>query len=260
MVRWIVNHDQSWLFVILYVGLAVVLSVWVSLFWLLFLAGAHFALEWVRHTLLRGEHGVTVPLNALWEVKLDLALVLAAVALALYMDVIFGVLGLQSAARAGAALRAGGKLAPRVAGWERLIRGFFLTLDDLANVGRAFVMRRKYEGSGSGVEVLGPAAVRSAAGAPMPPSAHEGAEPIPTGPSPRASLASDEPLPWEPGGIGPRPPLLWTRPWDRGDRFSVGLGVASLLLVLATPLLTHHSAATALAVMGEELRPFPHRN
>lgn len=226
MVRWILDHDRSWLFVGLYLGLAVILSVFVSLFWLLFMALAHFALEWVRHRILRGEHGIQVPLNALWEVKLDLALVVVALVLALYMEVVLGILGLQSAARAGAAVQAGGRLGTRIAGWDQLIRGFLLTVDDLANVARAFVMRRGM--------------------------AEEGAE------SDEGSGASGEdPVPWEPGGIGPRPPLLWAQPWGKGDWFAVGLAAVGLLLLVATPVFTDHDTASALAVLGEELRPLP---
>lgn len=254
MTRWIVDHDRSWLFVILYVGLAVVLSVWVSLFWLLFMAGVHFALEWIRHAILRGEAGIVVPLNALWEVKLDLALVLVALALALYMELILGVLGLQSAARAGAAVRAGGKVGTRVAGWERLIRGFFLTVDDLANVARAFVMRR----GGEAVPAVAEAVAESGApgeGAsdPVAPSAPAAEAPL-EGPPPTV-----EPPPYESGGIGPRPPLLWTARWDRGDVFSLGLALVSVVLIVATPLFTSHSPGSALAVLATELHPFPGR-
>jgi hypothetical protein len=78
-------------------------------------------------------------LESLWELKLDVALVLFALALTLYMEMVLGVVGLQGAARLGGASRA----TSRAAGWQRTIRGILLSLDDGAQVVRATVMRRR---------------------------------------------------------------------------------------------------------------------
>ncbi|MFO7538160.1 MAG: hypothetical protein R6X32_08865 [Chloroflexota bacterium] len=136
--EWVINHDESWLFVGLYVGLAVVLSIWISLFWLVAVVAIHAGFEWIRQRHLRTGFRPRL-LETLWEVKLDIALVLFALALSLYMEVILGIVGLHAASRAGAATLRGGA---RFAAWEQVIRGFFLTVDDAAQVARAVVARK----------------------------------------------------------------------------------------------------------------------
>jgi hypothetical protein len=135
--EWVINHDESWLFVGLYVGLAVVLSIWISLFWLVVVVAIHAGFEWVRQRRLRQGFRPRL-LETLWEVKLDIALVLFALALSLYMEVILGIVGLHAASRAGAATLRGGA---RFAAWEQVIRGFFLTVDDAAQVARALAAK-----------------------------------------------------------------------------------------------------------------------
>jgi hypothetical protein len=136
--QWVINHDESWLFVGLYVGLAVVLSIWISLFWLVVVVAIHAAFEWVRQSELRTGFRPRL-LETLWEVKLDIALVIFALALSLYMEVILGIVGLHAASRAGAATLRGGA---RFAAWEQVIRGFFLTVDDAAQVARALATKK----------------------------------------------------------------------------------------------------------------------
>jgi hypothetical protein len=134
---WAVAHDDSRLFLAGYIGLAVVLSVWISLFWLVAVVAVHFGLELVRQSQ-RHTGPVRVVLESSWEVKLDVALVLLALVLSLYMHVVLGLVGLQGVARLGSASR----VVSRVAGWERTIRGIVLSADDAAQVARAAVMRR----------------------------------------------------------------------------------------------------------------------
>jgi hypothetical protein len=133
--EWVVRHDESRLFVVAYVGLAVVLSIWIGLFWLVAVVAVHLAFEVVRqrtrHASWRG-----VVAEALWELKLDLALVLFALVISLYMEVVLGVVGLQAAARAGAAAQAGLRGGARFAGWQRILRGILLSVDDAAQVAR----------------------------------------------------------------------------------------------------------------------------
>lgn len=129
---WVVRHDDSRLFVVAYIGLAVVLSIGIGLFWLVAVVAVHFAFEVVRQrTRHAGWRGVIA--EAVWELKLDLALVLFALVISLYMEVVLGVLGLQAAARAaGTGLRGGA----RFAGWQRVLRGLLLSVDDAAQVAR----------------------------------------------------------------------------------------------------------------------------
>jgi hypothetical protein len=133
--NWIINHDESWLFIIAYIGLAVVLSIWISLFWLVAVVAVHFAFEVVRQKEIHASWQ-TVVSESLWELKLDIALVLFALVVSLYMEVVLGVVGLQGAARAGAAAQAGLRGSARFAAWQRLIRGVLLSVDDAAQVAR----------------------------------------------------------------------------------------------------------------------------
>jgi hypothetical protein len=137
---WIINHDDSWLFVVLYIGLAVVLSIAISLFWLVAVVGVHFALEWMRQSTFKPNGFGHVLSRVLWELKLDIALILFALVLALYMELTMGVVGLGSAARGG--LMGGARFLVL----QRAIRGILLSLDDLAQVARVVVRSRKRNG------------------------------------------------------------------------------------------------------------------
>lgn len=184
----------------LYIGLAVVLSIAISLFWLVAVVAAHGVLEWFaleRQGIRDRRLG-----RVLWHLKLDIALVLFALWLGLYVEVLFGLAGLGAAARAGAQATA------RFVAWQRAIRGVLLTVDDAAQVARAVVARRG--GKSRKGEVEGP---------------------------------------------DPRPP--WRQSWSRGDKFSVVFGTLWAALILATPLLTEHTLASALAVMATDLHPWP---
>jgi hypothetical protein len=139
---WVRDHDESWIFVVVYLGLAVGLSVFVSLFWLVLVAGLHFLLEIFRQRFYRADRK-SVVLHALWEVKLDVGLVLLALMLVLYIEVVLGILGIQSAARAAAVGRAGARVGARAAAWERNLRTFLLTVDEMIRVGHAGVLLRR---------------------------------------------------------------------------------------------------------------------
>lgn len=138
---WIVNHDESRLFLVLYLTLALVLSIAIGLFWLVALVVVHFAFEHVRarHEGLTGWAALG---RALWNVKLDVALVLFALVLALYLQVVMGVLGLHAVSRAGALAQAGARGGIRFAAWEKVIRGVLLSADDAVQGVRAFAAVR----------------------------------------------------------------------------------------------------------------------
>lgn len=140
-IAWIREHDDRLSFVVLYIGGAIILSIWLNLFWVIVLMLAHFALEIVRGHLLDARRPL---LHALWEVKLDVALVLFALVVALYAEHVLAVLGLGQAARAGQAATRGVQFASRFAVIERALRVIVLTMDDVARlVQAAFKFRGK---------------------------------------------------------------------------------------------------------------------
>jgi hypothetical protein len=231
---WVRDHDERWSFVVLYLGLAVGLSVFVSLFWLLVVGALHFTLECGRQAHFR-EGRLEVVGHALWEVKLDIGLVLLALTLVLYIDVVLGLLGLQSAARAAAVTRAGARIGTRAAAWERNIRTFLLTVDEMARIAYAAVTVRKN----------GPAAARRAAAEAEAVAASGVAEAREA-----TEIQATESVPPDPG-------LGWRGKWGMADRIGLALVVAGLTLMLVAPLVTAHDWGTAATALMEELRPFP---
>lgn len=136
---WIINHDDRWSFVILYVGGAVLLSVFMSLFWVILLMAGNFALKVYRNYLAAKPMPL---LTSLWQVKLDIGLIFFALVIGLYSDHIFGALGLSQAARAGQAVRSL-QMVTRFGIIERGLKIFFLTIDDQARLVNAVVKARK---------------------------------------------------------------------------------------------------------------------
>lgn len=127
---WALEHDDRRTFVWPYFALSIAAGIFLNLFWLVALVGFHFSMELYRQKA-AGLKGVV--LRALWEVKLDVALVLISLAMSIYMDVVFGVLGLG---RVTASLaRAGGRLAVV----HRFIRPVLLSLDDAVRILGALV-------------------------------------------------------------------------------------------------------------------------
>jgi hypothetical protein len=219
--QWVVDHDEKIVFTLAYVTLAVVLSVWISLFWLLVVVGVHFLLELVRQRHLHARPG-TVLLEAAWELRLDVALVLLALVVALYMELILGVAGLQGVARAGQASR----VVARFSGWERTIRGIMLSVDDAFHLVR-FAGRRR----------------GGAPAAPAPEAA--------PGSAPRVGEWS-----------APSAPAVgrwgsWSGPWSTGAWLTLVLAGVSALLIVLSPALTGHGTGGVIQILSSELRPFP---
>lgn len=144
MKDWIYHHDDRWSFIVLYVGGAIVLSNIASLFWVAALMVAHFALEYVRNSMLRTPMPIA---HSLWEIKLDFGLVLFALVIVLYVDVVFAALGIGQAARAAQAVK-GAQMATRFSVIQRSLRVFFLVLDDFAKV--ALTLWQKMAGKKQG--------------------------------------------------------------------------------------------------------------
>lgn len=129
--RWVKDHDERWSFIFVYVGAAIILSIYANLFWVVLLMLGHYGLEVWRHYVIEVKKPL---LTALWHVKLDIALVLFALVIALYAELVMAALGLGQAARAGQAVR-GAQMLTRFAIIERGLRIFFLTIDDIARIG-----------------------------------------------------------------------------------------------------------------------------
>jgi hypothetical protein len=242
--HWILQHDDRWSFIALYVALAVVLSMWISLFWLVALVGVHFAFECVRQSA-AGARGRDIASLAAWEVKLDVALVLFALALSVYMEVALGLLGLQAVARAGAAANASVRAGTRVLAWERAIRGVLLSADDAAQVARV-VARRSNGGARSGEQTENGGGVATATAVRPGP-----ADSRMHTPAIEPSRADAPAMPAIERSSG------WRGAWGTADRVAVGLAVACIALVMAAPVLTGTSYVEAFSVMVAELHPFP---
>lgn len=137
--HWVRDHDDRLSFVLLYIGGAIALSVWLNLFWVAMLMLGHFALEIFRGHLLKAERPL---FHALWEVKLDIGLLLFALVVALYADHVLALLGLGQAARAGQAAR-GLQAVAKFGIVERALRILVLTMDDIARLVQAVIKFRK---------------------------------------------------------------------------------------------------------------------
>ncbi|MBW6480905.1 MAG: hypothetical protein K0B37_15855 [Bacteroidales bacterium] len=221
--NWVIDHDNKILFIILYIGISLVLSIAISLFWLLFAVLLHLGLEVIRQSKVK-KGGRAIFLESLWETKVDFALVAFALWLAVYLDFIFGVAGLGAAGRIGVqgasrAGRIGGRLArltTRFAAWQRVVRSILLSLDDVFNLARIVQKSRRMKNKnkmGTTEEVL-----------------TEIPEPTRTS---------------------------WTMKWSFGDYLGMGLLILFLLLVIFAPFLTHHSYADIKGIILEEFSPFP---
>jgi hypothetical protein len=141
--NWIINHDDKKLFVVLYISLAVILSIWLGLFWLCVVVGVHYLFEVIIQMDRKLPVHQALALGV-WEVKLDIFLIILALLVSIYMDVILGAAGLSAGARTVATAGA------RFAGWQRLIRVVLLSVDDLAQAIRGFLPRKKADAGKAG--------------------------------------------------------------------------------------------------------------
>jgi hypothetical protein len=150
LINWVLSHDERITFILFYIGLSLILSLALGLFWLVLIVFLHWILELIVHSY-KSSNLFFAFGNSLWEIKLDIGLVLMALWLAVYLDFIFGIAGLGVAARSIAqignqTLRSGSRLAGtssniakttvRFAGWQRIIRSSLLSLDDFVQIFR----------------------------------------------------------------------------------------------------------------------------
>jgi hypothetical protein len=221
---WIVNHDNSWLFVIVYTASAMLLGLLVNLFWLSVVVAVHAVFEWVRQSHLSASRGGVVRLVA-WEMKLDVSLVFLALAMTVYLDVAIGLMGLGSAARLGALAAARGmSRGARGLGWMRALRGILLSVDDFINAINRVVAGFRQHAAAKAVDPAQPAAAPTAPTAPT---------------APAAPLA-----PW--------------RRWGASDHVAIWLTLGSLaLLALAPFILPGEDGPSIAARILHEMRPVP---
>jgi len=241
--QWIQRHDESWLFVAMYIGFAVVLSVWLSLFWLVLMVGIHFLFEVIRHFRTLDSWAARLSM-ASWEVRLDIALVLLAFAVSLYMDAIMGILGLQSAGRAAVATSTASRVGTRAAAWQRMVRAVVLGFDDVANGFRAIFMR-KGEQTGEELPAEVEAAATPAVAAAITAAGEGGPEEASPAMASLSSLPSSNRLPG------------WAEPWSFWDRVTMGLMGACLVAMVMAPPLTGSTYPAAVETLRQELQPFP---
>lgn len=136
---WIRDHDDRWSFTFLYIGGAIALSVFTNLFWVVMLMACNFLLKIYRNYLVAKP---AVFRTALWQVKLDISLILLALVIGLYAEHVFAALGLSQAARAGQAMR-GVQMAARFGIIERGLKVFLMTVDDQARLVNAVMKARR---------------------------------------------------------------------------------------------------------------------
>ena len=97
--RWIIDHDDKRAFLVGYVGLTILLTIGISLFWLFFLVGVHFCFECLKK-IDDGAVGLRRILAfALWDIKFDVALLSMALILLVFTEVSFGLAGIAGFSR-----------------------------------------------------------------------------------------------------------------------------------------------------------------
>jgi len=216
--EWIHDHDDRWSFIIPYIGGAILLSIFMSLFWVTMLMLAHFALEVWRHRLL----GIPNPyIHALWHTKLDFSLIILAFAIAVYAEALFAALGLGQAAR-------GAQMATRLGVIERGLRAGLMTIDEAGLFLRALAKgkRKQADGAEAAAVCLDQAEETPAVKRKM--AAHQ-------------EMADEDPAPW--------------RSPTKGDWASIGFAVACVTLILAAPALTGGDLGGVGRIILEELHP-----
>lgn len=226
VLRWILIHDDNLWFNVLYIGLALILSIVLGLFWLVAVVAIHWCIELARQ-LLMGRRLFSGILETFWELKLDISLIIFALWLGVYLDVIFGVAGLSAASRATA--QAGGRLArtgTSVAIWQRIIRSVLISLDDLGLAMKA-ISRKKKGGNDNQTRNSGDADVDP------------------------ALLGDDDVIKQ---GIEK---TSWSRKYSKGDWFSLAFGGGFLMLIVLAPVITEIDYGNIWLSIREDLKPFP---
>ena len=217
---YILDHDNRWCFILAYITLAVVLAIVINLFYLTLVVAVHGFFEWVKQRRLV-EDRIGQITRVLWELKLDVGLVLFGLALEVYMEYALGVVGLGAAARAGAA---GGRFVVL----QNILRGTLLSVDDAAQVARMVAAKGGGEEGEEGTD-----------GALLPDPDEEALEAA-------RAIANEN------GRPGP-----WIGEYSLGDKISLGFGLLCLVAIFLAPAITPHDFASVWQAIAEEMHPWP---
>lgn len=210
--HWIKDHDERWSFILLYVGGSVFLSIFLNLFWVVLLMALNLSLKVVRNLLIK----LPMPLaHALWQIKLDVALIMLSLLFILYGDQLFAALGLAQVTRTGQVVR-GAQMATRAGAIQRGIRVLMMTMDDMTRIARILI-KSFFRPQGSRVTSTG----------------HE----------------LEEAFMEDAGDTTP-----WKNP-ERGDVFSLAFGGLCILLIVMSPVLTHKSITDIGAQLFKAVNP-----
>jgi hypothetical protein len=231
-----INHDQSKAFNALYISLALILSVFVSLFWLVIIVGIHFMLELIR----QHHHCSTCARKALgrsfWQLKLDLSFIAFSFVVDAYMGILLGVAGLGNISRLGGIERAEISDGARLGGYERAVRGIVLSSDDIARTTSAAVGSR-----GSPKDDKGNST-----------SEDDGDKNDDT----RTTVMPDSGRPLVQPELTPTDTDLQVR-WTRKDYATVAFGITCVGLLFLTPWLIEMTYSELLHIIMQDLQPFP---
>lgn len=102
--EWIVDHDDKRLFVMGYVGLTLLLTIGISLFWLIFLVSVHFVFEVLKKYHDGAREMSRILAWAAWDIKFDIALVSMALVLLAFTEISFGIAGIAGLGRFSAVM------------------------------------------------------------------------------------------------------------------------------------------------------------
>lgn len=240
---WIVRHDRSLVFATLYITLTIVLSVFISYFWLLAVVAVHILLEWLKKGYLGYRPGVHRTAWTLWDTKFDIALVFLAFTLLSYTGINAGVAGAQSASRVGllggrvsAMAGRAGALFPRMGRFLRLggaFRMLGIKAVDVFFSARVFLFRKADMARAASDETY----LEARNGAAESLGAEEQAM--------DAELACiPEHLPWQ-------------RRLGGGAWFVVIVVTVNVTAVLLSPVFTDHTYLTLFQSLGAKLHPWP---
>lgn len=226
--RWVVLHDRSVIFALSYVSLTIILSIFISYFWLLALVGLHLVLEWMKKGYLGYKSFWHRAAWTIWDTKFDIALIFLALTLLSYTGVGAGVAGAQSATRVGLM---SGRLAGILARFARLgvvLRAMGIRVVDLFFSARVILFRKADMARASKQEAY----------LQQNPTADGQTNPT----DPAAGIP--EHLPWQRalGGYG----------W-----FAVILVVVNTVAVLFAPVVTDHTYTSLMETLATKFHPWP---
>ncbi|MEZ0225694.1 MAG: hypothetical protein ACAH83_14155 [Alphaproteobacteria bacterium] len=128
--KWVHEHDERLSFTLLYFGGAVLLGIFMNLFWVAALMALHFAIEIPGNIMRRAEAPVR---DALWHIKFDIGLILFSLVIAVYMSKLLAVLGVSQVVRATRAVE-GVRALSRAKVIEGAIRAFMMSIDDVVGL------------------------------------------------------------------------------------------------------------------------------